>query len=184
MRCLLIFLAAGLGGLLAMPSWAAHGYALWGELKYPADFAHFAYVNPQAPKGGEIRLVGNSRASTFDKYNPFTIKGNAPTYLSALLFDTLLVGSLDETGSAYGLLAQDVAVAPDGLSATFKLQPKARFHNGDPVLAADVKHSFDTLMGKYTSPAYKTLLAEVAGLDVLDDRTVRFRFSKPNRGSC
>ena len=181
MRCLLIFLAAGLGGLLAMPSWAAHGYALWGELKYPADFAHFAYVNPQAPKGGEIRLVGNSRASTFDKYNPFTIKGNAPTYLSALLFDTLLVGSLDETGSAYGLLAQDVAVAPDGLSATFKLQPKARFHNGDPVLAADVKHSFDTLMGKYTSPAYKTLLAEVAGLDVLDDRTVRFRFSKPNR---
>ncbi|MGE0497927.1 MAG: extracellular solute-binding protein [Ramlibacter sp.] len=166
---------------VSMPVWAAHGYALWGDLKYPPGFDHFAYVNPQAPKGGEIRLVGNSRASTFDKYNPFTIKGSAPTYLSGLLFDTLLIGSLDETGSGYGLLAQDVAVAADGLSATFKLRPEARFHNGDAVLSADVKHSFDTLMGKYTSPAYKTLLADVAGLDVLDERTVRFRFSKPNR---
>ncbi|MBX3587581.1 MAG: ABC transporter substrate-binding protein [Ramlibacter sp.] len=166
---------------VSMPVWAAHGYALWGDLKYPPGFDHFAYVNPQAPKGGEIRLVGNSRASTFDKYNPFTIKGSAPTYLSGLLFDSLLIGSLDETGSGYGLLAQDVAVATDGLSATFKLRPEARFHNGDAVLAADVKHSFDTLMGKYTSPAYKTLLADVAGLDVLDERTVRFRFSKPNR---
>jgi len=55
----------------SLPAWAAHGYALWGELKYPPGFAHFDYVNPTAPKGGEIRLVGNSRASTFDKYNPF-----------------------------------------------------------------------------------------------------------------
>jgi microcin C transport system substrate-binding protein len=57
-------------------AWAAHGYALWGELKYPAGFAHFDYVNPDAPKGGELRLVSNLRTSTFDKYNPFTIKGN------------------------------------------------------------------------------------------------------------
>ncbi|MBX3652770.1 MAG: ABC transporter substrate-binding protein [Ramlibacter sp.] len=166
---------------VSMPSWAAHGYALWDDLKYPAGFDHFAYVNAAAPKGGEIRLVGNSRASTFDKYNPFTIKGSAPTYLSALMFDSLLIGSLDETGSGYGLLAQDVAVAPDGLSATFTLRPQARFHNGDPVVAADVKHSFDMLMSKYTSPGYKTLLADVAGLEVLDERTVRFRFRHPNR---
>ena len=72
------------------------------------------------------------------------------------MFDTLLTGALDETGSGYGLLAEDVEVAPDGLSATFRLRPEARFHNGDPVLAADVKHTFDTLMGPYTSPAYKT----------------------------
>lgn len=181
MRILLRSLCLVCAVLGVAPSWAAHGYALWRDLKYPAGFDHFDYVNPAAPKGGEIRLVGNSRASTFDKYNPFTIKGNAPTYLSGLLFDTLLIGSLDETGSGYGLLAQDVAVAADGLSATFKLRPEARFHNGAPVLAADVKHSYDTLMGKYTSPAYKTLLADVAGLDVLDERTVRFRFSKPNR---
>ncbi len=136
---------------------------------------------PQAPKGGELRLVSNLRTSTFDKYNPFTIKGNAPAYLANLMFDTLLVGSLDETASGYGLLAEDVVVAADGLSATFRLRPEARFHNGDPVLAADVKHSYDTLIGKFTSPGYKTLLEDVAGLDVLDDRTVRYRFKKPNR---
>ncbi len=89
----------------ASPVWATHGYALWGDLKYPAGFAHFDYVNPQAPKGGELRLVSNLRVSTFDKYNPFTIKGSAPAYLAGLMFDSLLIGSLDETGSGYGLLA-------------------------------------------------------------------------------
>ena len=167
--------------LCSATAWAAHGYALWGDLKYPPGFDHFDYVNPQAPKGGELRLVSNLRTSTFDKYNPFTLKGSAPAYLSALLFDSLLTGSMDETGSGYGLLAEDVVVAPDGLSATFRLRPEARFHNGDPVLAADVKHSFDTLIGPFTAPGYKTLLEDVAGVDVLDERTVRFRFKKPNR---
>lgn len=164
-----------------LPTWAAHGYALWGDLKYPAGFSHFAYVNPDAPKGGQIRLVSNSRTSTFDKYNPFTIKGSAPAYLSNLMFDSLLTGALDETASGYGLLANDVVVAPDGLSATFRLRPEARFHNGDPVLAADVKHSYDTLVGPFTSPAFKTVLEDVAGIDVLDERSVRYRFKKPNR---
>ena len=177
MRLVLVALLAA----CSLPAWAAHGYALWGELKYPAGFAHFDYVNAAAPKGGEIRLVGNSRASTFDKYNPFTIKGNAPTYLAQLMFDTLLTGSLDEEGAAYGLLAEDVQVAPDRLSASFRLRRQARFHDGSPVLAADVKHSFDTLVGPYVSPAYKTLLINVAGADVLDERTVRFRFRQPNR---
>ena len=168
--------------LLATPAaWAAHGYALWGDLKYPPGFDHFDYVNPAAPKGGEIRMVSGLRNSNFDKYNPFTMKGSAPAYLGDLLFDTLLTGSLDEAGAAYGLLAEDVAVAPDRLSATFRLRPEARFHNGDAVTAQDVKHSFDTLMGPYTSPAYKTLLVDVAGVDVLDARTVRYRFKRPNR---
>ena len=91
------------------------------------------------------------------------------------MFDTLLSGSMDETATGYGLLAEDVSVAPDGLSATFRLRPGA-FHNGKPVLAQDVKHSFDTLVGPIHSPGFKTLLIEVAGVDVLDDRTVRFRF--------
>lgn len=167
--------------MLSMPVWAAHGYAIWGELKYPAGFTHFDYVNPQAPKGGELRLVSNLRTSTFDKYNPFTLRGSAPAYLTNLMFDSLLTGALDENGAGYGLLAEDVQAAPDGLSVTFRLRSTARFHNGDPVLAADVKHSFDTLMGPHTSPVYKTILAEVAGLDVLDERTVRYRFRKPNR---
>ena len=168
--------------VMSAPSWAAHGYALWGDLKYAANFSHFEYVNPNAPKAGELRLVSNLRVSTFDKYNPFTIKGSAPAYLTDLMFDSLLTGALDETGSGYGLLASDVAVAADGLSATFRLRPEARFHNGDPVLALDVKHSFDTLMGPHTSPAYKSLLEDVAGVDLVDERTVRYRFKKPNRG--
>jgi len=163
------------------PAWAAHGYALWGDLKYPSDFSNFDYVNPAAPKGGELRLVSNLRSSTFDKYNPFTIKGSAPAYLSDLMFDALLAGPLDETASGYGLLAQDVSVAADGMSVTFVLRPEARFHNGEPVLAADVKHSYDMLMGPYTSPAYKTLLEDVAGIDILSELSLRYRFKKPNR---
>ncbi len=162
-------------------AWAAHGYALWGDLKYPAQFTHFDYVNPDAPKGGELRLVSNLRVSTFDKYNPFTLRGSAPAYLSSLLFDSLLTGSMDEPGAGYGLLAEDVAAAPDGMSVTFRLRPQARFHNGDPVLAVDVKHSFDILTGPHTSPAYNAILQDVAGLDVIGERTVRYRFSQPNR---
>lgn len=165
----------------AMSAWGAHAYALWGEPRYPAGFDHFAYVNPAAPKGGELRLVSNLRTSTFDKYNPFTIKGSAPAYLSDLMFDSLLVGSMDETATGYGLLAEDVQVSSDGLWATFRLRREARFHNGKPVLAEDVKYSYDTLVGPYTAPGYKTLLIDVAGAEVLDARTVRFRFKKPNR---
>lgn len=175
------WLLAGVLALAGTPVWSAHGYALWGEMKYPADFRHFDYVNPGAPKGGELRLVSNLRVSTFDKYNPFTLRGNAPAYLSAMMFDTLLAGSLDETGSGYGLLAEDVSVASDRLSATFRLRRQARFHDGSPVLAADVKHSFDTLLGPHTSPAYKTVLADVAGVDLIDERTLRYRFKKPSR---
>jgi microcin C transport system substrate-binding protein len=167
--------------VLSFPAWAAHGYSLWGDLQYPAGFQHFSYVNPKAPKGGELRLVSNQRTSTFDKYNPFTVKGSAPAYLSTLLFDSLLSGALDETAAAYGLLAQDVQVAADGLSATFVLRDAARFHNGDPVLALDVKHSFDTLHSTLAAPGYRTALEDVAGADVLGLRTIRFRFKRPNR---
>ena len=82
MRSLLFLLLV----TLANPGWAAHGYALWGDLKYPANFDHFDYVNLAAPQRGELRLVSNQRVSTFDKYNPFTIKGSAPAYLSGVMF--------------------------------------------------------------------------------------------------
>jgi microcin C transport system substrate-binding protein len=169
---------------MAVPSgsvWAAHGYGLWGELKYPVGFQHFDYVDPQAPKGGELRMVSNLRLSTFDKYNPFTLRGSYPAFVSALMFEGLLTGSMDENGTGYGLLAEDVSVAPDRLSATFRLRPEARFNDGSPVLAADVKHSYETLIGPHVNPAYKTILTDVAGLDVIDERTVRYRFKRPNR---
>ena len=126
-------------------------------------------------------MVSNLRTSTFDKYNPFTMKGTAPAYLSSLMFDSLLASNMDEPGTGYGLLAEDVEVAPDRLSATFRLREAARFHNGKPVTAHDVKHSYDTLVGPHTSPGYKTMLAEVEGVQVVDARTVRFTFKAPNR---
>ncbi|ABM59523.1 extracellular solute-binding protein, family 5 [Verminephrobacter eiseniae EF01-2] len=177
MRFWLIFLLM----VCAAPARAAHGYALWGDLKYPPGFAHFDYVNPAAPKGGELRMVSNLRYSTFDKYNPFTMKGAAPAYLGDLLFETLLTGSMDETASAYGLLAESVEVAADRMSATFRLRAEARFHNGEPVQGADVKHSYETLTGPHAAPGYASMLQEVAGLEVLDARTVRFRFRQPQR---
>jgi microcin C transport system substrate-binding protein len=176
MRGLLSLLAC----LMAVPCWAAHAYAQFGDVKYPPDFTHFAYVNPNAPKGGEIRMVPPTRPSNFDKFNPFTLKGNAPYDIGALLFDTLLVGNSDEPTTAYGLLAQDVEVAPDRMSAVFRLDPKARFHDGKPVLAADVVHSFKTLISKEAAPQYRTIYAEVKDATAVDERTVRFEYASPN----
>jgi microcin C transport system substrate-binding protein len=167
--------------LSSLPSFAAHAYSLWGDIKYPANFAHFDYVNPNAPRAGEIVTVSNLRLSTFDKYNPFIIKGAAPAYLSEMLFDSLLKSSGDELGTGYGLLAQDVEVSPDGLSATFKLRPEARFHDGKPVEAGDVKYTFDNLMGKYVSPSYRTLLEDVERVEVLSPLSVKFTFKRKNR---
>src|SRR4051812_39902300 len=101
MRALLVWLAALTSGLCC----AAPGYSVWGDFKYQPGFTHFDYVNPAAPKGGELRLVAGSRVSNFDKYNPFTLKGRAPSFLPELLFESLLTGSMDEVSTAYGLLA-------------------------------------------------------------------------------
>lgn len=176
-----------LGFLLAWPAWGGHAYAQFGDVKYPPGFTHFDYVNPNAPKGGEFRMVPPTRPSNFDKFNPFTLKGNAPYGLSAaglgysLVFETLLIGNNEERTTAYGLLAEDVSVAQDSLSATFRLNPKARFSNGQPVLAADVVHSFETLTGKFVAPSYPAMLSQVRRVVALNERTVRFDFSVPDR---
>ena len=168
-------------GLAFSPSvWAAHAYAQFGDIKYPEGFSHFSYVNPTAPKGGEISMVSPSRASSFDKYNPFTLKGNAPPGLGSLMLETLLTGNSDEPTTAYGLLAEDVSVAKDKLSVTFRLNPLAKFHNGDPVLALDVKYSFDRLTSKEAAPQFRTYFSEVASVVVVSDREVRFNFKRAN----
>lgn len=165
---------------LSAPSWAAHAYSQFGDIKYPAGFAQFDYVNPAAPKGGELVLVPPTRLSNFDKYNPFTLKGSAPPQMIGLIFETLMTGTLDEPTTAYGLLAEDIAVAPDRLSVTFRLNAAARFHNGDPVLAEDVKHSFDRLTSKESAPQYRTIFGEVKSATVVDARTIRFDFKRIN----
>ncbi|MFM7000463.1 MAG: extracellular solute-binding protein [Limnohabitans sp.] len=174
--CLLAVMACVLS-----PVWAAHAYGQFDDIRYPAGFSHFSYVNPQAPKGGSIVLVPPTRQSNFDKYNPFTLKGSAPPGMLALVFDTLLTGNMDEPTTAYGLLASDIQVAPDRLSVTFELNPLARFHNGDPVLAADVKHSFERITSQQAAPQYRTYFGEVKSATVLGERRIRFDFLRPNR---
>ncbi len=170
----------GLALCSASGAWAAHAYAQFGDIKYPPGFKNFNYVNPVAPKGGDISLVAPTRASSFDKYNPFTLKGTAPPGISALMFETLLTGNAEEPTTAYGLLAEDVSVAPDKLSATFRLHPEARFHNGDPVLATDVKQAFERLTSKEAAPQFRTYFSEVKGVTVLADREIRFDFKRAN----
>ena len=148
-----------LGSAWTSGAWAAHGYALWGDLKYPAGFVQFDYANGNAPKGGELRLVSNLRVSTFDKYNPFTIKGTAPAYLSGLMFDTLLIGSLDETAAAYGLLAEDVSVAADGLSANLMLEPEHQ-----AILVAQRPEAYQAVLGGWGKQGATTVV--LAALDV------------------
>src|SRR5207302_4620513 len=109
----LLFLVVG-----SPPTWAAHAYAQFGDIKYPRGFTHFEWVNPAAPKGGELELVAALRITNFDKYNPFTLKGTSPPGLGTLVFETLLTATLDEPTTAYGLLAEDIEVAADGLSVT------------------------------------------------------------------
>ncbi len=145
--------------------------------KYAENFEHFDYVNPNAKKGGALTL---SAFGTFDSLNPFLLKGISAAGLGELVFESLLEKSLDEPFSEYGLLADDFSLADDGLSATFHLNPKARFSNGKPVLAEDVKFSFDMLMSKQAHPQYRIYYGDVDRVEVLDERTVRFVFKQKN----
>ncbi len=165
--------------LFPVHAWAAHAYAQFGDIKYPPGFRHFEWANPDAPKGGELELVPPLRITNFDKYNPYTLKGTAPPG-TGLLFESLLTGSMDEPTTAYGLLAEDVEVPADAMSATFRIHPAARFHDGTPVMAADVKHSFDMLMSKQAAPQYRVVFGDVKQATVLAPRTVRFEFKRAN----
>ncbi|MBE2244716.1 MAG: ABC transporter substrate-binding protein [Burkholderiaceae bacterium] len=155
-----------------------HAYAAFGEPKYGPDFKHFDYVNPDAPKGGTLHLRNPDRRQNFDKYNYYTIRGNAPAGMGIFMYETLTILGADEPRTMYGLLAQEMKVEPDLSAITFRLNPKARFSNGDPVTAADVKYSFDSLSGKYASPTYSSALSGVRKAVVIDERTIRFEMAE------
>ncbi len=161
-------------------AWAAHAFSLYDTPKYPAGFSHFGYVNPDAPRRGTLYLANPDRRTSFDKFNPFSLKGVAAAGVSDLMFESLAVGSADEVATMYGLLAEDMVLAPDRMSMTFRLNPKARFNNGDPVLAADVKYSFDTLMAK-GAPQFKTIFADVKQCVVVERAhgALRFPLAQP-----
>lgn len=170
-----IVLSAGLAPVVeAAP---VHGLAWGDQPRYPAGFSHFDYVNPDAPRNGSVNLNG---FGSFDKLNPFTLKGIAAEGLGTLMFETLAEASWDEPFSMYGLLAESIDYAEDGLSISFRLRREARFANGDPVVAADVVHSFRTLISREGHPRFRQYFADVGEVTALDERTVRFSFKRKN----
>ncbi|WP_250865811.1 extracellular solute-binding protein [Caballeronia sp. INSB1] len=177
------FFALALAGSIASfasPAHAVHAIAQYGEPKYPAGFKHFDYVNPGAPRDGTLVLANPSRLTSFDKFNPFTLRGNPAPGLS-LMFESLTTGSSDEVSTAYGLLADDISVAPDGMSTTFHINPKARFSNGDPVTAEDVEFSFETLKSPLAAPQFSVYFGQIARAVVVDPLTIRFEFKTATR---
>jgi peptide/nickel transport system substrate-binding protein/microcin C transport system substrate-binding protein len=151
-----------------------HGLSAYVPPKYPPGFAHFDYVNPDAPKGGTMRLRNPDRRSSFDKFNPFTVKGNAPAGVSIYMFESLAAGSQDELQAMYGLLAEAMYVEPDLSAIAFRLRPQARFSNGDAVTAADVAHSFEQITSKFAAPGFRATYQGIARAVAVDARTVRF----------
>ncbi|MBV8168877.1 MAG: ABC transporter substrate-binding protein [Alphaproteobacteria bacterium] len=150
----------------------AHGIAMHGAPKYPADFKHFDYVNPDAPKGGEVRLYG---LGTFDSLNPYILKG-VPAGGVASTFDTLMTSADDEAFSYYGLVAETIEVPPDRAWVIFNLRPQARFRDGSPITAADVVWTFDTLRTK-GHPRYRSYYGDVAKAEALGPLRVKFTFA-------
>ena len=180
MRALPVVLVAALavaigptGSRSAPVTGPAHGLSIHGDLKYPPRFAHFAYVDPRAPKGGSVTL---SAVGTFDNLNPYILKGG-PAAGIATTFDTLTVNSSDEPSSEYGLVAETIETPPDRSWVAFTLRRAARFHDGSPMTVEDVIWTFDTLRTK-GHPQYRSYYAAVASVEKTGPRTVRFIFKE------
>ena len=149
-----------------------HALTLYDEPpKYPANFKHFEYANPDAPKGGVLRQAG---FGSFDSLNPFINKGVSAEDIG-LIYDTLTTNSLDEPFTVYGLLAEKIERGPKNDWVRFYLRPQARFHDGQPVTAEDVAFTFETLISQ-GAPQYRAYYADVDKVVVEGKRQVRFDF--------
>ena len=169
--CLIALLLIASGVAHAADSRTAHGLSLFGELKYPPDFKRFDYVNPDAPKGGVLRMAA---IGGFDSLNPFILKGEAAAG-AAQIYDTLLISSFDEAGAEYGLLAESVTAARDYSWVEFTLRDGARWHDGKPVTPEDVVFSFNILRSK-GAPLYRFYYANVKSAVKTGVNKVRFEF--------
>jgi microcin C transport system substrate-binding protein len=165
----LLVLAGSVGHAAA--SGPQHAIAMYGDVKYPADFAHFDYVNADASKGGSLALSGSG---TFDSLNPFILRGTPAAGLT-LLFETLMTPSLDEPFTYYGLVAESVETPEDRSWVKFTLDPKARWHDGQPITPEDVIFSFETLTTK-GHPQYRSYYANVVKAEKTGEREVTFTF--------
>ena len=164
------------------PLTKSHGLSSFGDLKYQAGFAHFDYVNPDAPKGGLMATMGTTAQNSFDSLNAFILKGvpaNGFAYSSSepsLVFDTLMVRAGDEPDAVYGLVAHSAEFPADRSFVIFHLREEARFADGTPVRARDVVKSFD-LIKEQGHPGYRLQLADVEKAEALDELTVKYSFT-------
>lgn len=158
----------------------SHGLSVFGELKYGPDFPHFDHVDPKAPTGGVLSLQiksasGNQAFDTFNTLNIFVLKGDGAAGMD-LTFDTLMVGSADEAGSAYGLVAEHVRVSADKLTYRFEIRPQARFHDGSKLTAEDVAFSLNLLKSK-GHPNYRLMLSEMVSAEAENPGLVMVKLS-------
>ena len=150
----------------------AHGISTFGELKYGADFEHLDYVNPDAPKGGEISLWG---FGSFDSMHPYSTKGRSGQY-SSIFFESLLEGSSDEPDSVYGLVAESLEYPEDRSEVIFNMRPEARFSDGSPLTAADVVFSYEVLRDKGL-PSFRAVIEkQIESAEALGPHRVKFTF--------
>ncbi|MEA2906167.1 MAG: microcin transport system substrate-binding protein [Alphaproteobacteria bacterium] len=181
-------LVLGAGGLATLavcsataqdePGW--HGISGFGDLKYPADFKHFDYVDPKAPKGGMFSQIGSNRQFnqnflTFNSLNSYILKGDAALGME-LTFATLMVRAEDEPDAMYGLAARAVRISADGLTYRFTMRPEASFHDGSRLDANDVAFSLNVLKAK-GHPIITQLMRDVTGIEAADDATVVVSFA-------
>ncbi|WP_425330029.1 extracellular solute-binding protein [Terrirubrum flagellatum] len=173
----------GWGRALAEGETESHGLSLFGDLALPADFKHFRYVNPDAPKAGTLRIQikqtsGNQNFDTFNTLNHLVLKGDGAAGMDAI-YDTLMSGTSDEPSTQYGLVARAVRVSADKLTYRFLLRPEARFHDGSKLTAKDVAFSLNTLKAK-GHPSYRVMLKEVASAEAESDEVALIKLT-PNR---
>ena len=150
----------------------SHALSLYGDVKYPPDFTHFDYTNPDAPKGGVVR---DFTVGTFDTFNPFVLRGGVAAAGAGLLFDTLTVRSEDEPDTAYGLVADSMEMPKDRTWVIYHLRPEARFNDGTPITADDVLWTFNTLREK-GRPLYRVYYGDVTKAEKTDEHSIKFSF--------
>ncbi len=178
MKVLYPYLIAILICVLPSTLLAAHGVSIDGVLKYPAHFTHFDYTSDKAKPGGNIVLHG---LGSFDKFNPFTLKGVAPDGVQQLCFDSLTVSSLDEPFARYGLIAKDIKLAKDKLSMLITLDPQATFSDGTPITSKDVKFSLEILQSEEAHPFYSSYFQDITTAEIIDSTHIRFNFKGSTR---
>ncbi len=159
-------------------SLAQYGASIDGDLKYPSDFVQFEYVSDKAIKGGRLTVHD---IGSFDKVNPFTLKGSVAYRLEDLVYESLGVSSLDEPFTIYGLIAKDINVADDHKSVVFTLDENARFSDGSPIEVKDVAYTIDTLTGNLVHPFYNSYYKNIEGYEKLGNLKIRVNFIKANR---